>query len=267
MSRLGSLAWLFAFVALGACARGGAADGADDTDDTTDQTPDDDDDDALPIDAAPRIDSPPPIDSPLPIDSPPPIDGAIDAPTAQPDACVPGSTQFLTNPGFDTGPGTWQEVPITDPDGVPFPIVVTAPTGFPAQTPGYIAWLGGIFAFQVQQFSVTDEIYQIVGIAPGATGLMLSGYWAVDTAEAADGDATDTFTLEIRSTTGALLQQILVLNNTAQVNPAWTAFSVPITANIAGQNVRIRATSTNDLTLATSFFLDSLSLSATAPCP
>lgn len=260
MLRLGSLAWLFAFVALGACARGGAADGGDETADQTD------DDDADPIDAA-RPDSPLPVDSPLPIDSPPPIDAATDAPNALPDACVPGTSQFLTNPGFDTGPGTWQEVPITDPDGAPFPIVVTAPTGFPAQTPGYIAWLGGIFALQVQQFSVTDEIYQIVGIAPGATGLTLSGYWAVDTAEADDGDATDTFTLEIRSTTGALLQQILVLNNTAQVNPAWTAFSVPITANIAGQNVRIRATSTNDLTLATSFFLDSLSLTATAPCP
>jgi hypothetical protein len=267
MSRLGSLAWLCAFVVLGACARGGAADGGDDT---TDQPPDDDDDDddAQPIDAAPRPDSPPPIDSPLPIDSPPPIDAAPDAPNVQPDACVPGSTQFLTNPAFDTGPGTWQEVPITDPDGVPFPIVVTAPAQFPAQSPGYVAWLGGISSIEVEEFfPVTDEIYQIVGIAPGATGITLSGYWAVDTAEADDGEATDDFTLEIRSTTGALLQQILVLNNTAQVNPAWTAFSVPITANIAGQNVRIRATSTNDLTLATSFFLDSLSLAATAPCP
>jgi hypothetical protein len=261
MSRLGSIAWLFALGAVGACARGGAADG--DADDTTDQTSDDTDD-TDPVDA-PRPDARPPIDSPPPIDAPPPVDAAVDAPT--PDACVPGVTQFLMNPAFDSGPGTWQEVPITDSNGNPYAIVVAPPAGLPAQSGTFIAWLGGVFGFAVGQLQVTDEIYQIVGIAPGVTGLTLSGYWAVGTDEAADGEASDRFKLEIVSTTGQILQQVLLLDNTSQAAPAWTAFSVPITANVVGQNIRVRATSTNDITLPTSFFIDSLSLSATAPCP
>jgi len=58
---------------------------------------------------------------------------------------------------------------------------------------------------------------------------------------------------------------VLTLNNT-NANGAYVAFTKTITANLAGQTVRLRATSTNDIEFHTNFFLDTLSLKATH-CP
>jgi hypothetical protein len=58
---------------------------------------------------------------------------------------------------------------------------------------------------------------------------------------------------------------VLTLNNTT-VAASYTAFSKTLTSNLAGQTVRIRATSTHDDSLVTNFFLDSFSVRATF-CP
>jgi len=47
---------------------------------------------------------------------------------------------------------------------------------------------------------------------------------------------------------------------------AWQPFTHSFTANVSGQTVRLRFTSTNDVTLGTNFFFDTLSLKATH-CP
>jgi hypothetical protein len=75
----------------------------------------------------------------------------------------------------------------------------------------------------------------------------------------------DTFTLDVLETNGTLIENVMTLNNT-QPSATYLTFSKSLTSNLAGKTVRLRATSTNDITLHTNFFLDNLSFQATF-CP
>jgi hypothetical protein len=52
------------------------------------------------------------------------------------------------------------------------------------------------------------------------------------------------------------------MNNTTPTT-VWTAFDVVTTSPYAGQTVRLRSRSTNDFSLATSFYFDTVFLEAT----
>ena len=75
----------------------------------------------------------------------------------------------------------------------------------------------------------------------------------------------DTGTVSLQQTNGTPIEGVLALDNTV-TQTAWTPFTHTFAANVAGQTVRLNFTSTNDSTLASNFFFDTLSLKATH-CP
>lgn len=208
-----------------------------------------------PIDAAPHIDAA--------IDAAPHIDAAIDARPidAPPDACVPITTELLVNPVFDLTPvGTgWTESTI-DPAYPP----ITS-DGFAAQSTPYKAWMGGFAAGDVGQSSATDVVYQDVAVPANTTQLVITGYYVVGTTETGT-TVYDTGSFDLLQTNGTPIENVLSLNNTTPTAAAWTPFSHTFAQNVSGQTVRVRITSTNDISNVTNFFFDTLSLKATH-CP
>jgi hypothetical protein len=203
-----------------------------------------------PVDAAPHIDAP--------RDAPPDA-RPIDAP---PDACVPQTTELLANPVFDLSPAgvNWQQVPI-DPTYPP----ITS-DGFAAHTAPYKAWMGGFDGQTEGTSSVTDVVYQDVVVPAGTTALVLTGYYVVGTNETDMTTVYDTASVDLLQTNGTPIENVMRPTNLTVTGSSWTAFSHAFTAIPAGQTVRLRITSTNDISNATNFFYDTLSLKATH-CP
>ena len=101
----------------------------------------------------------------------------------------------------------------------------------------------------------------------GWAGLMLvvTGMYDVRTAETGN-TAFDTGTLALVTTTNAPIESVLALTNLTP-RTTWTAINHPVTASVAGMTVRLRMTSSNDFTAASSFYFDSLGLMATVCGP
>lgn len=214
-----------------------------------------------PVDSAPHIDAA--IDAAPHIDAAPDAhpDAAIPVDAAPPDACVPITTELLANPAFDLptlGQG-WTEVNIDN----TYPIV-TGDDGIVEQTAPYKAWMGGFAGQDKSTTSVTDQLYQDVVVPAGTTSLVLTGYREVRTAETGT-TVYDTGNVDLLQTNGSPIEAVLAENNAAPTT-AWTAFSHTFGGNLSGQTVRLRFTTTNDITNATSFYFDTLSLKATH-CP
>jgi hypothetical protein len=177
-----------------------------------------------------------------------------------PDACVPVVRQLLINPTFDLSPvGTgWQQA-VIDPTSP----LVTADDGIAEHSAPYKAWLGGI---EADTSSVTDVLWQDVLIPPSTTQLVLTGRYEVRTNESASSTLVyDAAEIALTQTDGTPIQIVRTLSNVTPTT-AWTAFSATFAHDLAGQTVRVRMTSTNDFLNATSFFFDTLALSATG-CP
>ncbi len=252
---------LVALLVAAGCARGSSGVGPDDAAPGVD---------AKGVDAAPQLpDAFVPRDAPLDafvqLDAPPDAmvdamaDAAVDAAVdAAPDACVPQTTQLLVNPVFDLSPvGTGWTQTVIDPM---YPLI-TDQDGIVEQTAPYKAWLGGLVA---PSGSVTDVLYQDVAIPAGTTQLVLTGYYEVRSAESSTG-TYDTASIAATQTSGT---PIVTINSFSNRTPTttWTAINHTFTQNLSGQTIRLRMTSSNDFSNATSFYFDSLSLSATH-CP
>ena len=207
-----------------------------------------------PADAAPHIDAPPDARPDAPPDARP-----IDAP---PDACVPQATELLTNPVFDLSPvGTgWTQV-LIDPAG---PIIGS--DGLAAHTAPYKAWMGGYAGQDENASTVTDQLYQDITVPIGTTQLVLTGYYAVLTTETTTTSVYDTDTADLTQTNGTPIENIHALSNLSGTANMWVAFSHTFMTIPAGQTVRLRITSTNDVINASSFLYDTLSLKA-MHCP
>ncbi|MBA2542389.1 MAG: hypothetical protein H0V17_22295 [Deltaproteobacteria bacterium] len=225
----------------------------------------------------PEPDAKPPVDSmaeiPLdtavttPPDSAPPDSPAAPPDTMQPpDACVAVVTEKLANPALDLTPdGTgWTEVLIQNLEGGPYPII-TADGLTPISAPNK-AWMGGASGGDTTpaQGSVTDQLFQDITFPTDATTFVVSGMFAVGGIEVTTV-VFDTFTLDVTELNGTPIENVLVLNNTTP-SAAFVPFSKTLTSNLAGRTVRLRATSTNDVSDHTNFFLDSFSFKATF-CP
>lgn len=197
-------------------------------------------------DAAPKF---PPDASIFPPDAGP--DAAVLPDAAPPPDAAPGCTdqqvQLLVNADFDQGPGTeWVE---SSGLGVG---IVTDEFGSP-HSGAYIAWLGGYH-------SGVDIVYQDIAIPAGAKNLQIAGYFAVGTEESLG--AWDVAALELRTTTGALLETLQSWSN-LDADDVWQTFSVNPTGTYQGQTVRLYFRSQTDSTLLTSFTFDTLAVRAT----
>ena len=197
------------------------------------------------------------IDAPGPgIDAPP--EPMIDAST--PDgACVPMTTQLLVNPAFDLTPAGmgWTQQPVSS--SAP---LVTNVGGLAAHSPSLKGLLG-----QVTGNNVTDVLYQDVTIPPMTTRLVITGMHAVRTNE--DPGATQEFdaaSASLAQPNGTPIQLIVAVSNKTPMT-TWAPFTHTFTQNLSGQTVRLRFTSTSDDSRLTSFYFDSLALTATHGCP
>jgi hypothetical protein len=202
--------------------------------------------DAKPIDAAVMIDAPPPMP---------------DAAMATPDAyqCTVMTRQLLINPVLDVdanGTG-WTQINIDN----AYPIITA--DGFAAQTAPYKAWLGGWAGIDKGQASLTDQLYQDVMVPMGTTMLRLTGQYAVGTQETTT-TVFDSGQLALVRTDGTPIEVVLQLSNLT-TTAGWVAidrtFANPM--SLSGQTVRLRMTSTNDITDASNFFFDSFALTVT----
>ncbi|MEZ4402535.1 MAG: hypothetical protein R3B06_21105 [Kofleriaceae bacterium] len=212
--------------------------------------------DAAPIDAATpdaaMTDAPPATDAP-PTDAPP----ATDAPPIDGAGCTPGTTQLLVNANLDGTPiGTgWAQTPI---DAMYPLITADALAALPPHSAPNHLWLGGIV-------SGSDSAEQTVTIPPGTTQLVLHGMYAVLTGESGT-TVYDSAATELVSSAGVVLETAQALSNTT-VATTYTPFTFTFASPHAGQTVRLRVRSTNDISLETSFFWDTLALDAVVTCP
>lgn len=230
-----------------------------------------------PFEQEPASDAKPPSDSPVSPDPMPdsmatpdstvlPPDASItpDSPPPPPDACVATVQETLVNPALDLAPdGTgWTQILIQGLPGGPYPIITA--DGLAATSAPNKAWMGGASGSDAGQSSVTDQLFQDITFPADATTFVVSGMFAVGGVEVTTVEF-DRFTLDITETNGTVIENVLVLNNMTPA-AAFAPFSKTLTSNLANRTVRLRATSTNDITDHTNFFLDSFSFKATF-CP
>jgi len=181
---------------------------------------------------------------------------AIDAPTVTDAACTPTTTQLLVNPAFDLTPvGTgWVETLIN-----PTYPLITGDDGIAEHTAPYKAWMGGLV-------SGSDSLYQQVTVPAGTTSLVVRGQYEVRTAELAGSTVYDSGAVELTNAAGTVLETVLTASNLTPTT-VWTAFQRTFTSPYAGQAVRLRFRSTNDVSDETSFYFDTIVLEATVGCP
>lgn len=189
-----------------------------------------------------------------------PPDAAPDAPPPPPDACIPVTTQLLVNAALDDEPMGmgWSEQRIKP----TYPLITSqdsrlAPTEHSAP---YKAWLGGFTGS-----GVTDALTQDVAIPPATTALVLAGYYAVRTDEQS-AIVHDTAQVSLTQTSDAPIATALELSN-ATPQTDWLPFQYAFAQDLSGQTVRMHFASTNDAVYPTSFFFDTLALTATHGCP
>lgn len=162
------------------------------------------------------------------------------------------TTQLLANPNFDSTPigMGWTAMPIN----ATYPIITA--DGSLIQSAPNKAWMGGLEATPN-----TDQLYQDVMVPAGTTMLSITGYYQIRS-----GDIPflpiDFIDVELRSTTGTLLESVLALDNT-DATTQWTPISKTFAMPHAGTMVRLHVSTDSDATDATSFFLDSLALTST----
>jgi hypothetical protein len=110
-------------------------------------------------------------------------------------------------------------------------------------------------------------MYQDVAVPADTTKVVLTGYYNVNTFET-DDIPFDTASVGLIQTNGTPIETALSVDNTTNPdnNTPYIAFSHTFAANVAGQTVRLRFTTTNDDINYTNFFFDTLALTATH-CP
>jgi hypothetical protein len=153
-----------------------------------------------------------------------------------------GCSNVLVNPGFETGTTPW--------------VVsgqVTRSTGtFPHSGTAYMI-INGVN-------SSSGTLYQQVTVP--TTGCSNLSFWLnITTSEAAGDPVFDRLFIEVRSTSGTLLATLATFSNQNSGTAGVYVLRGPYNLNaFAGQTVRLQFRGTNDITLATSFRIDDVSV-------
>ena len=178
-----------------------------------------------------------------------------DAPAVQP---VCQDQQLLSNPVLDLNPSGMGWIQQNIDELAP---IITGDDGVAEHSPPFKAWMGGLEAYDYGVNSVTDTLYQDVTIPANTTQVRLTGVYEVRTMEVS-ATAFDTAQLAITQTDGTPLQVVRELSNLTPTT-AWTAIDTLAPANLAGQTIRVRIVTSNDIIDPTSFYFDTLALTAT----
>ncbi len=153
-----------------------------------------------------------------------------------------GGTQILKNPGFESGNTTW----------VASSGVITTSASEPAHGGTWKAWLDGYGTTH------TDTLYQQVAIFSTNTSATLTFWLHIDTAETSTTTAFDTLAVQIRNSSGTLLQTLATYSN-LNANTGYTQKSFNLSAYI-GQTIRIYLSGSEDSIKQTSFVVDDFAL-------
>jgi len=201
------------------------------------------------VDASVAVDAPRSIDGP---DTTPPIDAPATQPIdAPPAGCTMMNINLLANPAFDMTPMGmgWVEAPID-----PLYPIITA-DGTLVQSAPNKAWMGGL-----ARANANDTLHQDFTVPAGTTALRLAGFYEVRTQELFG--VYDRAKIELVQTTGTLIQLAFAVDNNGSTT-AWTPLAFNFSSPHAGATIRLRLSTTSDSTDSTSFFFDSLSVTAT----
>jgi len=185
------------------------------------------------------------------------VDAAPDAPAP----CNEVMTELLVNPAFDGTPmGTgWMETPID----IMYPLITgdgqTGTLGITEHSTPFDAWLGGLAG--------TDVLSQDIAVPARTRLLILTGFYEVRTGETV-ATAVDTGSMTFVDTNNSPIATVQSLDNTKKTT-TWTTlnYAVSNAPMLSGTTIRLRMTSTNNATLFTSFWWDTLSLKATHCMP
>jgi hypothetical protein len=171
-----------------------------------------------------------------------PSPAPVPAPTPTPPTAAPPA-QLLGNEGFETGsPAPW-----TASAGV-----IDKSTAQPAHTGSWKAWLGGY------GITHTDTLTQTVTI-PATAGTATLSYWLhVATAETTATTVYDKLTVQLVSSTGAVLATPGMFSNVNR-NTGYTQKVVDV-SKYKGQKVTLRFTATENGSRQTSFVVDDTAL-------
>ncbi|HEY0556084.1 MAG TPA: hypothetical protein VGG20_17665 [Thermoanaerobaculia bacterium] len=153
-----------------------------------------------------------------------------------------GGTQVLVNPGFESGNVTW----------VATSGAINTSASEPAHSGSWKAWLDGYGTTH------TDTLYQQVAIFSSHTRATLTFWLHIDTAETSTTTAFDTLAVQVRNSSGTLLQTLATYSN-LNAAAGYTQKSFDLSAYI-GQTIRVYLTGTEDSTLQTSFVVDDFAL-------
>ena len=159
-----------------------------------------------------------------------------------------GSSQLITNGGFETGAAT--------PWSLTANILCSNSTcsGEVAHAGSWFLWLDGYGSAH------TDTASQKVSIPSGKTTVNLSYYLHVDTNETTTAYAYDKLTVQVYNSAGTLLKTLATYSNLNHASGY--ALHTNSLAAYAGQTVTIKFTGKEDSSLQTSFVLDDVSLTA-----
>ena len=144
--------------------------------------------------------------------------------------------QMLMNPAFDAGHVAWDEMTLSS------STIITNDSALmtiKAQTPPFLAWLGGYANTQ-------DDLSQVVTVPAGAMSITLSFYYAISTVETSQAvsDVMDVYTYDPAA---ARYTSVATFNDNMTTPPGtWTRFSVSLPLSLAGRPIKFGFQATSD---------------------
>lgn len=167
-------------------------------------------------------------------------------------ATVPPGSPQLVNPSFDLGHTVWAENSTFFPGEL---LTLQGVGGAPAaHTSPWLAWLGGAA-------SEVSDLSQLVAVPPGSGPAYLHFYYQIASDETNCNQVTPSDTASLR--VNDVQVDSLVLCNAFNTGANWTEFSfLQDFSAYAGQTVAVTIRTSNNATLVSSFYLDSLSWSS-----
>ena len=181
--------------------------------------------------------------------SPSPTPSPTPAPSPSPTP-APGGTELLGNGGFEQGasnPSPWVLTSTHSPLEI-----INSSASEPSHSGAFDAWLDGWGK------TTTDTVLQQVSIPSASTSATLSFWLHINTAETSKTSKFDTLTVQVRDSTGAVLQTLDTFSN-LNAATGYQQHSYNLTGFI-GKTVQIFFKGAEDFELQTSFVLDDVSL-------
>ncbi len=162
-------------------------------------------------------------------------------------------TELIGNGGFENGassPAPWALTSTHTPLEI-----INSSASEPPHTGTFDAWMNGWGTTD------TDTVMQQVVVPANATAATLSFWLHIDTAETSTTTAFDTLQVQIRNSSGTVLQTLATFSNLNHATGyQQQTFNL---ASFAGQTIQVFFVGKEDSTLQTSFVLDDVSLKVT----